>query len=128
MRFAQIVSIIFTAFLLPSVAFAHGDPPKAKHGGLMQESQELWLELVVKDTEVRVYVLDEKQQPVAPAQVSGTATVLVSGTSYKVDLNSAASNAEGVEGKLPVPATGRLVATVALKIGAKSISARFMAP
>ena len=59
-----------------------------------------------------------------PAQsVSGSATVLVGGKSYKVELSPGAGN--GLEGKLPVPVTGKLVAAVSLKVGGKPVSARF---
>lgn len=109
--------------LTPGVAFAHGEAPKASHGGLVQEAQEFWIELVVSGTDVTVYVLDDAQKPVPPSQVSGSATVLAGGKSYKVDLSPAASNS--LQGKLPVAATGRVVAVVALKIADKVLSARF---
>jgi hypothetical protein len=89
----------------------------------VQEAQELWLELVVKDTDVTVYILDEMRKPVPAVQVSGTATVLVGGKSYKVTLSP--SGANSVQGKLPVAATGQVVATVSLKVGGKAASARF---
>ncbi len=126
MRIAHAVFLAFALFTSPTIVFAHGEAPKPRHGGLVQESQELWLELVIKETDVSVYVLDETQKPVPAADVSGTATVLVSGKSYKVDL--APGSGESVDGKLPLAATGRLVATVALKVGRKSISARFVGP
>ncbi|KMO33115.1 adenylosuccinate synthase [Methylobacterium variabile] len=104
-------------------ALAHGEAPQAVHGGLVQEAQELWLELVVKDTDVTVYVLDEMRKPVPASQISGTATVLVGGKSYKVDLSPAGTNS--VQGKLPVAATSQIVATVSLKVGGRAASARF---
>lgn len=110
--------------LAPAAGFAHGEPPQAAHGGLMQEAQEIWLELVVRNSYVTVYVLDEEKKPVPASQVSGTATVLTGGKSYKVELAAAGDNS--VQGKLPVAATGRIVATVALKVGGKPASARFM--
>lgn len=109
--------------LSPGAALAHGEAPHAAHGGLMQEAQELWLELVVKDADVSVYVLDEARKPVPASQISGTATVLVGGKSYKVELSPAGTNS--VQGKLPVAATSQIVAVVSLKVGGKAASARF---
>lgn len=124
MRIQRSLLLALTVCFSSTLSFAHGEAPKPRHGGVVQESQELWLELVVKDDTVSIYVLDETQKPVPANQISGSATVLVSGKSYKVDL--AGGSGEVVNGKLPVAATGRLVAIVALKIGAKSISARFV--
>jgi hypothetical protein len=91
----------------------------------MQEAQELWLELVVKDANVTVYVLDQARKPVPASRISGNATVLVSGKSYKVDLTP--SSEDSVGGKLPVPAAGKMAAIVALNVDGKSVSARFTA-
>lgn len=120
------VLFAFLMLLSPINAFAHGEAPKPKHGGIVQEVQEIWLELVVKENDVRVYVSDEAQKPIPASAVSGAATVLINGKSYKVELTP--TRDESVDGKLPVAATGRLVATVSLKVGGKSVSARFVGP
>jgi hypothetical protein len=110
--------------LVPVLGFAHGEPPPASHGGLVQEAGEMYLELVVKGTDVTVYILDEARKPVPGTQATGTATVLVDGKSHKIDLK--ASEGNSMHGTLPVEASGRVVATVALKVGGKTTSARFM--
>ncbi len=74
--------------LVPVLGFAHGEPPPASHGGLVQEAGEMYLELVVKGTDVTVYILDEARKPVPGAQATGTATVLVDGKSHKIDLKA----------------------------------------
>ena len=84
----------------------------------------MYLELVVKGTDVTVYVLDEARKPVPGTQANGTATVLVDGKSHKVELKATEGNS--LHGTLPVEAKGKVVATVALKIGGKTASARFM--
>ncbi|EIZ84356.1 MULTISPECIES: hypothetical protein [Methylobacterium] len=117
------IPLILTLALAPTAGFAHGEAPHAAHGGLMQEAQELWVELVVKGADVAVYVTDEARKPVPATQVSGTATVLVGGQSYKVELS--ATGGDGVQGRLPAPVTGSVMATVALKVGGKAVSARF---
>lgn len=110
--------------MAPVSGFAHGELPIASHGGVVQEAGEMYLELVVKGTDVVVYVLDEARKPVPGAQASGTATILVDGKSHKVELKPAEGNS--LRGTLPVEATGKVVATVALKVGGKTASARFM--
>ncbi len=107
----------------PATAFAHGQPPAPAHGGLVQEAHENWVELVVKGDQVRVYVLDEAQKPVSSAQVTGTATVMVEGKPQKVELHPADDG--GLLGKLPVPASGKMLATVSLKVRDQPASARF---
>lgn len=121
----KLKAIAFAAVLcLGSVTiFAHGQPPAASHGGLVQEAHENWVELLVKGDQVRVYVLDEAQKPVPPGQVTGTATVMVDGKPQKIELHPA--NDGGLAGKLPVPASGKMLATVSLKDRDQPASARF---
>ena len=110
--------------LAPLPVAAHGEAPTPSHGGMMQEAAEMWVELVVNGTDVSVYVLDESRQPMPASQVTGTATVLVAGKAHKVSLTPAGTNS--LHGTLPVEATGRIAATVSLKTGGKTASARFM--
>ena len=117
-------SLMMALAIAPIPVLAHGEPPQPVHGGDMQDAQGFWVELVVKGSDVTVYVISEDHKPIPAQQISGTATVLISGKTYKVDLSSGEANS--VYGKLPVPATGRLIATVALKVAGKSASARFM--
>ncbi len=117
-------SLMMALAVAPIPAFAHGERPQATHGGDVQDAQGFWVELVVKASDVTVYVLSEDHKVIPAQQISGTATVLIDGKSYKVELSPGEANS--VQGKLPVPATGRLVATVALKVGGKPASARFM--
>lgn len=118
------VSLIAALAIATGPASAHGDRPQAAHGGEVQDAQGVWVELVVRGADVTVYVVSEDHKPVPAQQISGTATVLVDGKSYKVELSPGEANS--VQGKLPVAATGKLVATVALKVGGKPASARFM--
>jgi Cu/Ag efflux protein CusF len=113
-------ALVFT----PIIASAHGEKPQAAHGGEIQDAQGVWVELVVKGSDVNVYVITEDHKPIAAAQITGTATVLFEGKTYKVELNPGQANS--VQGKLPVAVTGRVVATVALKVGDKPASARFV--
>ncbi len=109
--------------LSPAAALAHGEPPQATHGGQIQEAHENWVELTVSGTQVKLYVSNEAGKPVPANQVSGTASVLVGGKIYKVQLVPGTGNS--LEGQLPVPASGVSAATVFLKIGGQPATARF---
>lgn len=110
--------------LAPGAAFAHGEAPPAAHGGMMQEAHEMWLELVVQNKDVTLYVLDAAKQPVPSTEVSGTVTILTGGKTHKVELSPVEENR--LRGELPVSASGRIVATASLKIAGKAVSVRFM--
>lgn len=116
-------SLMMALAIAPVPVFAHGERPQPTHGGDMQDAQGFWVELVVKGSDVTVYVMSEDHKSIPAQQISGTATVLVDGKSYKVELSP--GDANSVQGKLPVPASGKLVATVALKVSGKTASARF---
>jgi hypothetical protein len=115
--------MVLARALAPTAAFAHGERPQAALGGDVQDAQGVWVELVVKASDVTVYVMTEDNKPIPAAQISGTATVLVEGKVYRVELKPGQANS--VEGKLPVAASGKVVATVALKVSGKPASARF---
>ena len=116
---ALAVALVFT----PTTSFAHGEPPQAAHGGQVQEVQENWVELVMSKDQVTLYILDQAGKPVSASEVSGTASVLVGAKVYKLELTPAAENR--LDAQLPVAASGKVVATVSLKIGGKLASARF---
>ena len=107
----------------PVTVMAHGERPPAAHGGEVQDAQGVWIELAVNGNDLSVFVVTDDHRPVPSQRVSGTATVLVGGKSYKVELSPGSANQLG--GKLPVPSTGKLVAAVSLKVDGKPASARF---
>lgn len=116
-------AFVVSLLLSPVAALAHGDPPQAAHGGQMQEAHENWVELVVSGSQVMLYVLDEARKPIPATQVSGTASVLVGGKIYKIQLSPGTGNSLG--GQLPVPASNASAATVFLKIDGQPATARF---
>lgn len=118
-----ILALAAVLSLAPAAGFAHGQAPRAAHGGQVQDAHGNWIELVVSGEQVDVYVTDARENPVPASQVSGTVTVLIGGQPHKVQLAAAEGNE--LTGKLPVPASGRTVATVSLKVGGRIASARF---
>jgi extradiol dioxygenase family protein len=114
------------AFLaaIPVAALAHGAAPAAQHGGIVAEaSDEHWVELVLKGTQMTVYVSDEANKPVASARLGGKATVLVGGKSQQVVLVPA--EADSLAGNLDAAVTGKVTSVVTLTIDGKSAQVRF---
>lgn len=112
---------------MSTTSFAHGEPPRAVHGGQVQEASENWIELVLGADKLTLYVLDHSGRPIPASEVSGTTTVLLGGKVHKLELAPAAGNR--LEAQLPVDAAGQVAgsvpATVSLKIAGKPASARF---
>ena len=120
------LKIIFAAALLtatPIAAFAHGTPPAAVHGRqVAEDSNENWVEVVIKSDRLAVYVLDEAKAPVPSAKLTGKATVLVGGKSQTVAL--APGDANSLTGKLDPAAIGKVTAVLSLTVGGKPTQAR----
>lgn len=109
--------------LAPVPGFSHGQPPAPAHGGSVQDAHGTWVELAVNGDQVEVYLTDEQERPVAANEVSGTASVLIDGKIYKVQLTPGGENR--LTAKLPVTGSGKMAATISLKIHGKAASARF---
>jgi hypothetical protein len=120
----NVMMLTLAAILLaPAIGFAHGRVPQPTHGGYILDAQGSWLELVVSGDRVSVYVTDEHGDQVPVLQISGTVNLLIGGEMHKVQLAAAENNE--LMGRVDVPASGGLVATVSLKIGTKTATARF---
>lgn len=89
----------------------------------MQEAHENWVELLVNGTQMKIYILDDREKPVSGSLLSGTASVLIDGNIYKVQLIPGIDNV--LEGNLPVSASGASAATVLLMVRGQPVSARF---
>lgn len=108
----------------PALAFAHGTPPAATHGGQVQEdSADHWIELVIKGGQVIVYVSDENNKPIAASQLGGKVTLLVGGKTQTVELKPAEGNS--LTGSFAPAATGKATAVLSLTVGGKPAQARF---
>jgi hypothetical protein len=119
----SILALAATLALTPVAGFAHGQAPAAAHGGQVQDAQGSWVEFVVNGEHVEVYVMNEEGGPLSASQITGTATVMIGGQPQKVQLTPAEGNK--LTGTLSVPATGKAIATVSLKIAGKAATARF---
>ena len=115
--------LVAALLLAPGALLAHGERPSPSHGGEVQDAKGVLVELTVKGSEVEVFVSREDHQPLPAQLVSGTATVLVGGRSYKVELAPAGTNV--LKATLPVAATGKPVGAVFLNVEGRPVSARF---
>lgn len=67
------------ASLLPAAALAHGPGARGANGGLIGELGDRHIELLARDGEIRVWVLDAQDRPTSPAGTTGSLIVLAQG-------------------------------------------------
>lgn len=103
-----------------NTAWAHGEV-KAKHGGVVQEVNDLVFELVQHATGAAIYI-DDHGQPVKPAGMNGKLTVLEGGVKKDYPL------ALGVD-RIEVPGVkltkGMRAVAVINGVGGKTVTVRF---
>lgn len=120
----QLVKIAFAACVAISPVFAwaqgQGHSHAAAHGGQIQQIGTYEAELVVKGSELMLYVVDEKEQKVDASKLSATAVVLAKGNEQKtIELKPAKDNM--LSGKAEFPVDGKFRATVTLKAGSTEV-------
>jgi hypothetical protein len=103
-----------------NTVWAHGEI-KAKHGGVVQEANDLVFELVQHATGAAIYI-DDHGQPVKPAGMNGKLTVLEGGVKKDYPL------ALGVD-RIEVPGVkltkGMRAVAVINGVGGKTVTVRF---
>ena len=121
MRFLR--TVIFTAALAaPAVALAQagGHSHDAPNGGQIQKIGNMEGELVVKGSNVILYVVDAKEQKVDASKLTATAVVLAKGNKQKVvELKPGKENI--LAAMIDFPVEGKFRATVTLKSGSTEI-------
>lgn len=122
-------NIIFAVLLLlsPAVSLAHGG--KGPHGGPLADAGPYYVELLVKGSDLRIFVFDDKTSaPVGTDGAKGTAVLLVGQKEEKIALQPAAGGKSGnaMQGTAPaaVGAGARIVVLVQMP-GKPSVVARF---
>lgn len=114
-RFLAFVAVA-AAFLLPHTALAEkdGHAHAAPNGGQIRPIGKLEIELVVKGSDLSLYIVDEKEQKVDASKFSATAVVLAQGNAQKsVELKPAGENK--LQGKMDFGFDGKFRATVTLR-------------
>lgn len=100
--------------LAPGAALAQAHSHAAPNGGQIQKIGAYEAELVVKGSDVMLYVVDDKEQKVDASKLSATAVVLAKGNEQKtVELKPTGDNK--LAGKADFPVEGKFRATVTLK-------------
>jgi hypothetical protein len=93
--------------LFAAIAWAHG-PARGPNGGQMQDLAGGHVEVLAEDNEIRVYLFDAADKPVAAQGVVATATVLAQGKQAVVALQAAEGNV--------LRGTGSFIAQPGLKV------------
>jgi hypothetical protein len=99
--------LALSLFLFAAPAWAHG-PARGPNGGQMQDLAGGHVEVAAKDNEIRVYLFDAEDKPIAAQGVVATATVLAQGKQAVVAL-------QPVEGNV-LRGTGPFIAQPGLKV------------
>lgn len=89
-------AIAFSALLASGNAAAHTDEyldsQPSPHGGQVRMTDLYHLEMLVKDGDITVYVMDHSNQPLPSAGMQATATVLAGESKTEVKLEPAGDN------------------------------------
>lgn len=115
-------ALVLSALFAPGAAYAQGKAHShaAPNGGQIQQIGVYEGELVVRGSDVMLYVVDEKEQKVDASKLSATAVVLAKGNEQKtVELKPAKDNM--LTGKADFPVEGKFRATVTLKSGSAEV-------
>lgn len=119
MRLLQAVTV-FAALMVPVAAQAQAHSHPAPNGGQIQKIGAYEAELVVKGSDVILYIVDEKDEKVEASKFSATAVVLAKGNEQKtVELKPAGDNK--LAGKVEFALQGKFRATLTLKSGAAEV-------
>jgi hypothetical protein len=74
---------------LAGPVLAHGEGARGPNGGAIGEVGDRHIELLARDGEIRIWLLDERDRPVSAAGVSGSLIVLAGGRQQTVRLEHA---------------------------------------
>ena len=115
-------AIVLAALAVPAAAFAQagGHSHDAPNGGQIQKIGNLEGELVVKGSNVILYVVDSKEQKVDASKLTASAVVLAKGNQQKVvELKPGKENM--LTATIDFPIEGKFRATVTLKSGSNEV-------
>src|SRR2546429_6471250 len=82
---------LLTALLLATQAYAHG-PDKGPKGGRQVEVGDYHVEMVAKDTQLAVYLRDNKNKPIDAAGFRATGIFVVDGKPQRIELKTESAN------------------------------------
>lgn len=100
--------------LLPVAAFAHVETARGQNGGIIGEVGDQHIELLARDGEIRIWVLDAQDRPVPADGTTGSLIILAQGRQQTLRL-------EPAEGGAFLVARGDFSAAPGLRIVASMI-------
>lgn len=103
---------LFTLAAFPGMAVAGAVGEKGPNGGLLRESGDHHIELIVKGQSLTVHLLDHQSKPTKEAGVTGLATVTAGKAVESVTLTAQAGGVFVGTGKFP--AAGKLQVDIVL--------------
>ena len=121
MKKATILAIAATALaLVPSAAIAHGSM-KPSHGGVVQMSGEIMVELVTRPKALEIYVTEEDEPISAAGFDAALITTAPDGKKSRVTLKPAGANKFAAPGR-PGSGSKVVISLVEKKSGAKTFA------
>ena len=114
---------LFTALLLSLPAFAHG-PDRGSNGGKQVDAGDYHVEMVAKQTQLSVYLTDDKDKPVDVAGYKATGIFVVNGKSQRIELKPESTNKLIGNAAVPLPALLKGAVLITLPTG-KTLQAKF---
>jgi nitrogen fixation protein FixH len=114
MRFGLVIGVFILLAGLPAHAQGHDHGHAAPHGGQVKKIGSYHAELVVKGSEVALYIVNEKEEKVDASKFSATVVVLAKGNEQKaIELKPAGENK--LAGAMNFDFDGKFRATATLR-------------
>ena len=111
-----------TACIIGSPAVAHD--PKPQHGGKIAVAGNYHVEMVAKDRQVHIYLLDHSDKPVTAKGRKGVAILMVEGKSTRIPLEAGDGTRLSGEAPASLPASPKGVVQITEPAGG-TVQARF---
>ena len=114
---------LLAALLLATHAYAHG-PDRGPNGGRQVDAGDYHVEMVAKDTQLAVYLRDDKDKPVDAAGFKATGIFVVGGKPQRIELKTESANKLTGTSPVALPATLKGAVQIILPTG-KTVQAKF---
>lgn len=127
-QFAWLSAALISCWSLGSAAPALAHAGTGPHGGPLTDAGPYYVELLVKDGQMRLFAFDETNDaPVSAKEAHGTATVLTGDKKDTVELAPAGAGADDnlLTGPLAAAGSGTRIVIILHYPGKPSIIARF---
>lgn len=114
---------LLTALVLSTQVYAHG-PDRGPNGGRQVDAGDYHVEMVAKDTQLAVYLRDDKDRPVNAAGFKATGIFVVGGKPQRIELKAETANKLIGTSPVTLPPTLRGAVQIVLPTG-KTVQAKF---